>query len=835
MGKVCYVFILLSTLWFGIESCQNRKSEPEYKFGPIEDYFVSKFHTSTGYFNWNSYMQSIEDLSALPQSSARNSVEWRLEGPGNIGARANTIAIHPNNANIMYLGFSEGGVFKTEDAGISWEPIFDAQATLSIGKITIDTQNPNIIYVGTGDPNVSGYPFVGNGLYKSQDGGKTWQNIGLQETRIISDIAVDPKNSKVLYVGTMGIPFFKDKNRGLYKSIDGGITWQQSLFINDSTGVSNVVIDPEQTNTIYVSTWNRIRNNKRSLVSGPDGGVFKSTDGGQNWKRLEGGLPMTANSRVGIDISKSNPNILYAIIASGEDYNIKGIYKTEDRGESWVNIVEASEDFDPNWYSGFGWYFTGIKINPNDPNDVFVLAVDLYRTKNGGVNWELACPPWYFYDVHADKHDFTFYGDDIYLCTDGGAYKRNVNAEFWEDIENIPTTQFYRVAFNPHSPDSYFGGAQDNGTTSGNHSNIFFWERVFGGDGFQPVFDPTDPNISYVMTQNGGIYVSKDQGQFFNDATFGIEPTDPTNWDAPLVMSNKDPNVLYTGTNKIYRNSTGTDVQWEVISDTLTDPTSDFFRHDISAIDTYNDLIVAGTSDGLVWMSSNAGDTWDRISNLPNKYVSDVHISSNEDIVVTFSSYKDADNNPYIYVSTDKGLNWKSLQYNLPLTPINTVEQFTYPDHDLLLNITVVGTNSGIYWMIGGKNTWQKLGSNFPNVAVYDIVFDSKQGILLAGTFGRGIYTLNMSQVFPVGTKDDSNVNAKGKFFLRPNVVTTSIQLSANENLLGQIVQIYSHHGQLLQSIPLNATELTVMVDGLQQGVHYCKVGNDAKPFVKVK
>lgn len=831
--RIGYTIVLLSILCFGMVSCKKDAKEIPYKFGPTEDYFVSKYHASHGYFNWKSYMQSIADLNALPQSSARSGIEWQLEGPGNIGARANTLAIHPTNPNIMYIGFSEGGAFRTRDGGVSWEPIFDDQLTLSIGKITIDERNPNIVYIGTGDPNVSGYPFVGNGLYKSINGGDTWSNIGLENTRIISDIAIDPNNSNVLYVGTMGIPFYKDRNRGLYKSSNGGITWQQTLFINDSTGISNVVIDPSESNTIYVSTWNRIRNNRTSIVKGDDGGVFKSIDGGQNWTRLEGGLPLTNNSRVGIDISKSNPNILYAIIASGEDYNIKGIYKTDDGGASWTNVAETALEFDESWYAGFGWYFTGIRINPKDPNDVFVLAVDLYRTKDGGASWELACPPWYFYEVHADKHDLKFAGDHIYLCTDGGAYKRPLESEFWEDIENIPTTQFYRVAKNPHLPDIFVGGAQDNGTSSGNLSSIYAWERVFGGDGFQPVFDPSNPDLMYVMTQNGGIYVSKDRGQFFDDATLGIEPGEPTNWDAPLVISNKDGNILYTGTNKVYKNSSGPDPFWVAVSDTLTDPNSDFYRHDISTIDTYNDIIGVGTSDGLVWISTDDGNTWERMKDLPSRYVSDIHIAQDETIVVTFSSFKDGDNAPYIFVSEDKGKSWLSLQHNLPLSPINTVERFDFQYKNQINTVNIIGTNTGVYWMVEGQDTWMKFGANFPNVAVYDLVYDAESKTLVAGSFGRGIYSLEMENVFAV-TSDDEVTPKIHRFHLKPNVVTTFLEVSAQGSLVGQRIEIISPQGQSVLTATLQSIDQSVDVTRLSAGVYYCKIGTDIKPFLKV-
>ena len=500
--------LLFLILCLGVIACQPNTSDPEArlkdKLYPGEDHFFDKqFPFST--FSWNAYREALRDVKQFRDlASNRSSGEWVVEGPGNIGARINTIAIHPTNDQIILVGFSEGGIFKTINGGQDWYPVFDDQVKLSIGDITFDVQNPQIVYAGTGDPNISGFPFVGNGLYKSVDGGESWSYLGLSEVGIISQIRVSPDNSQEILVGAMGLPFIKNEHKGLYKSSDGGISWKKILFINDSTGVIDLVMHPTNKNILYATSWNRIRNNSKSLVSGPDGKIFRSVDGGLQWEELTNGLPTGPVSRIGIDIAKSNPNILYAAYTHPSTYNLEGIYKSTDGGDSWqpLPIYEPTLASLPrSLYGGFGWYFGKIRINPDNPDDVFILGVDMYRSQDGGINWSLAVPPWWTYEVHADKHDLVFKNGNIYLATDGGLYRSEVSStDNWQDIENIPATQFYRVAHNPHTPDFYYGGAQDNGSTGGNAALINEWGRIYGGDGFQMAFNPDSPFIFYASS-----------------------------------------------------------------------------------------------------------------------------------------------------------------------------------------------------------------------------------------------------------------------------------------------------------------------------------------------
>ena len=387
------------------------------------------------------------------QTKSISSLTWNVEGPGNIGGRFNCLAVHPTNSNIIYAGAATGGIFKTTDGGTTWSPIFDNQPYLAIGSITIDANNPNTIWVGTGDANISGLCYIGDGIYKSTDGGNTWTNMGLNDQHVFSKIIIDPTNSNIIYAATMGQPFVRDNNRGLYKSIDGGTTWNSILFVHDDAGIIDLVINPNNTQILYAASYNRIRNNQERLMHGPQSKIWKTTDGGTTWNPLTNGLPNFPVSRIGLTIYPSNPNILYTVIADSTQY-FQGIYKTTDGGTSWLPVDITS--LDPSCYNGYGWYFGKIYVNPSNSNQIYVLGVDSYTTSNNGLTWNAATPPWYMYIVHGDQHFMHFIdGNTILLCTDGGIYETTDNCINWTDIENIPVNQVYHANENPFVVNDY--------------------------------------------------------------------------------------------------------------------------------------------------------------------------------------------------------------------------------------------------------------------------------------------------------------------------------------------------------------------------------------------
>lgn len=799
------------------------------KLYPAEDYFLSKQFPDTT-FDMTSYEKALRSVqSFLSRPANRSQGQWLVEGPGNLGARANTIAVSPHDEKRILLGFSEGGLWLTEDGGSNWQPVFDDKLYLSIGDVVFDPINPNIAYVGTGDPNVSGFPFIGNGMYKSEDKGRTWKHIGLTETRIISQIRVSAQNNNVIYVSAMGIPFFKDRNRGVFKSEDGGATWNPILFINDSTGVCDLAIHPDNHDILYASTWNRIRNNKKSLVSGPDAKIHKTTNGGRSWTVLQNGLPDDSSSRIGIDISQSHPNVLYAAYTHPSTFNLKGIFKSEDSGESWQSLPIGEEVGLPaSIYSGFGWYFGKIRINPNDPNDIFILAVDMHRSKNGGQSWDFAAPPWYFYDVHADKHDLIFQGSNIYLTTDGGAYKSSFESEEWVDIENIPTTQFYRVGYNPHKPTYYYGGAQDNGSTGGNADLINEWERIFGGDGFQMLFHPENPEIFYVQTQNGGVFVTETGGNFFSGAATGISQAERRNWDMPIIMSHHNPDVLYTGTTRVYKNSKGHNAEWESISEILIDDNSDFFAKNISALaesETDSLLIAAGTSDGKVWMTRDGGKSWyDATSGLPKRYISGLAIWGDE-IFVSMTGYKDAENIPHIFGSNDFGQSWSSFQFDLPPVAINKVIVLPVLD-DLVYPRLIVATDAGVFFYTGDQK-WIRLGDNMPIVPVYGLGYNPTMNTIIAGTFGRSIMSFDMNQV-GYGYVSTQDIPYVSDFIqIKNTLLHQGGNLTISQKVQNRLdLEIISASGRMIRKFVLTDLEQSFNLGNISSGIYYIRVSN---------
>ena len=767
-----FAAIVLAFLFILLRSMQQSSGKPEEEteetngggLRPAEWLFTMReypdFRTDV-----KTYAQAIEQAGAAAVQRGANpgfSAPWTVQGPGNIGARVNCIKVHPTNPNIIYIGYSQGGVWKTTNGGQTWLPIFDKQPFLAIGDIELDPQQPNVVYVGTGDLNISGYPFIGDGIWRSPDGGQTWQHLGLTDQRIVSKIIIRPDNSAVIYAATMGLPFERNNDRGVYFSINSGQTWQQILHVSDSTGIIDMVMSPNDPDVIYAAAWDRIRNNQESLVSGNNARIWKTEDAGANWTMLEGGLPQEPMSRIGLSISASNPDLVMAVYVN-EALDFQGIYKTVDGGVNWS--VLPTEGLDPGFMGGFGWYFGKVFINAFNDDDIFVCGVDLWRSVDGGENWFEATPPWWQYDVHADKHDMAFpNASTCLLATDGGLYRSNDSGFNWEKIENIPASQFYRVAYNPFAPDWYYGGMQDNGTSGGNEDFINDWPRLFGGDGFQAVFHPDDENIFYFETQNGNIVGTNDGGGSYGSGDEGIEPDDRRHWDMQYILSRHDTDKMYTGTYRVYQ-SFGHLPFWFPISDDLTDGViyGDRF-HTISTLDESPldpDLLYVGTTDGNVWRGNPDLGNWTDVSaGLPDRYVSSVKASPNitNRVYVAHTGYKSNDFTAHLHRSDDQGDTWTAVSGDLPNLAINDIH--VLPGHQD--SILFVATDGGVYGTLNGGQHWERLGAGMPVIPVYDIDINPVKRTLIAGTYARSIMTFpldslqsgeNVSTFNPGGSK----------------------------------------------------------------------------------
>ena len=736
------------------ESCGYRlfKSLTDEKQFPYDNFFFQRSYPDYGNIlpAYEHARQVARDQMNRVSRSQTFNIQWNLEGPLNVGGRVNVVTIDPIDSNIMFAGTANGGIYKTTDGGANWASVVDTLSYFSVGDIKIDPTNHNIIYAGLGDPNISGYPAIGNGVLKSVDGGATWHNIGLSQTRIISRIEIHPLNHNIVYAAAMGLPYERDSMRGLYKSNNAGQTWRQVLFVSDSAGVIDLLLDNTDTNIVYAVSWNRIRQNLYGLIGGPDGKIWKSTNGGNTWAQLTNGLPGGSFSRISITKSAQNHNTLFAEYVDSATLDLYGIYKSTNAGATWTEISTAQlQPQKP--FAGFGWYFGNITVNPYNDNDIYVLGVDLWHTTNNGTTWSEVGPPWYTYQFHSDKHCLRFLGPNSMIATtDGGISKSTDGGATWNYIANLPNTQFYHVSYDPNQSGSYYGGAQDNGTAGGNSSSLALWQRYYGGDGFQQRFVPGNSQLWYTETQWGAMVYTDDGGNNFYDATSGINASETHNWDMPYIISNANSNTLYTGTSSVYQ-STGSYIPgWQSISNDMTkyNGSDDAAFHSISTIAespvNANNLYV-GTSDGNVWRSLNTGSTWTLVSaGLPNRYVTKL-IASNLHPNVVFaghSGYKDNDNIPHIHKSVDNGSTWADISGNLPPFAVNDIELSNLND-----SLIFVATDGGVYYTMNMGVNWDRLGTNLPLFQVYDIELEPSTGKLIAGTFARSIWSIGVDSI----------------------------------------------------------------------------------------
>lgn len=812
--------VLLACLFF---SCDQKEPQEklDLKSKPMD---LSNFKLSypDQSIDLKEYKKAIKKVDERRRIKTTD-FEWSMVGPTNIGGRINCIEVHPDNEQEILVGNSTGGVFRTVNGGDSWEPIADELSYLSVGAIAYDPNNPEIIFIGSGDPNIGGIPHPGNGVYRSTDGGETWSHVGLEEERIISKILIDPNNPQLIYAGAMGLPYEENTERGLYKSADSGDSWEQVLFVSESAGIIDLLMDFNDSNVLYASSWNRIRNNTISVINGPDAHIYKSVDAGENWTLIENGLPIGDKGRIGLAMSGINSNVIFSVLV-GLDSQLQGIYKSEDAGLNWTEIA-IDEGLMFNALGGFGWYFGQIRVNPNNDDEITLLGVDMFTTSDSGQSWFQSVPNWWTYEVHADKHDLVYLNDNsVLLATDGGLYKSTQDFDSWVDIDDIPNTQFYRIALNPNNPGFYTGGAQDNGTTTGNLDLINDWSRDFGGDGFQAIYDPIIAGLMYVEIQNGVFYFSYD-GYYWEEFNFGIDPEDRRNWDSPFIMSSHDNEILYTGTYRVYKNSEAPFDLWESISPDLTDGV--IFGQNFHTISTVaesevtQDLLYAGTTDGNVWVKFPDNSEWEEITEgLPDRYVTNIKTSKTLEntVFVCHSGFKDNDQTAHLHMSQDNGASWSDITGDLPEQPINHIE---------LINDSVffIGTDFGVYFTTNQGQEWERIGNNMPLFPVPDIEIDTFNNQLIAGTFARSIWTFpldsldwveeEVSDTTMIGINENDDLDQNLVF---PNPVVHSFQI---QNAEPGLYQIYSSQGQLVKQIEIQNELTEVGVSELEAGLYF--------------
>ncbi len=750
-------------------------------------------------------------------ATERSPGTWQSQGPGNYSGRVSTIEI--DSEGNIYLGYSKSGIYKSVDDGISYTPLIDDQPLLSVSDIEVDPTDDNIIYVGTGDVDISLMYGIGNGILKSTDGGSTWENIGLQEGSIVSRVHVDPTNPNLVFASTMGLPSEKSIHRGVYKSENAGESWEQILHVNDSTGIQDMLVDPTNPDIIYASGWNRLRSNTFSTVSGPDARIYRTRDGGETWKILEDDLPEGDFARVGLAMSGSDPNVIFANF--GTTQNFESMHKSFDGGDSWEMIAERGVNgLDENSHGGFAWFFGQMRVNPQDDNDIFLLGVRLYRTRDGGETWEEVTN-----GIHVDHHELIFDGDRIYVGNDGGAYRSEDLSNNWTDIDFESTGMLYKVGYNPHQPDLYYGGSQDNGTYGGNVDMFTEWFKIGGGDGFYPAFHPTEEDIYFTQSQNGWIVMQHPLG--------GVPLTSEMEgrfyWDTPYFLSPINPNLVIIASDRVYAVLVDVDegtITTTPLGDVLTEPDSEWWSHSISTISQSpedGNILYAGTTDGLVWRSLDFGNSWEEINaGIPRRFVSKIVASPSEAnrVFVTLTGYRDGDYIPHIFRSDNLGETWVDISSSLP--PFSVNDLIVYPNSQD--QILFAATDGGVYFSEDAGANWDRLGENMPIIPAWDLEYYEATNQLVVGTYGKGIQNFDLTQVDiePMS----SNVNSISEKYIKlyPNVVTTSFQIRS-PNVDEYYYSILDSNGKIHAKGTFNGDKL-IDCQFLQAGVFYVKCWN---------
>jgi photosystem II stability/assembly factor-like uncharacterized protein len=709
-----------------------------------------------------------EIKDSLVNSRLVSGLKFRNIGPAFTSGRIGDFAVNPNNHSEFYVAVASGHIWKTTNKGITFEPIFDNYGAYSIGCLAMDPNNTNVVWAGTGENNHQRALGYGNGVYKTVNGGKSWKNMGLKDSRQIGMILIDPRNSNVVYVAAEGSAWGPGGERGLYKTTNGGESWERVLYISENTGVNNIICDPRNPDILYASSEQRRRHVFTKIGGGPETALYKSEDAGKTWRKLTDGLPKEDMGGMGIAISPQNPDVLYAIIEAANDAG--GFFRSANRGESWVKMSS---------HVSSGQYYNELFCDPVQFDKIYSVETYSHVTTDGGKTWSRLSSKERHVDDHALWIDPTN-NNHVMIGGDGGIYiTYNIEQGDWNFVSNLPVTQFYRVGLDNAEPFyNVYGGTQDNNTLGGPSRNTSSagvasseWIVTVGGDGFWARVDPTNPDIVYSEWQYGNLVrYDKKSGERINikPQPRKGEQTYKWNWDSPLIISPHSHTRLYFAANKLFRSDDRGDT-WEVISDDLTaqidrntwpvmgkywsadavmkDVSTSLFGTIVSLDESpiKENLIYVGTDDGLIQITEDAGKTWRKVSSFPGvpqyTYVSDIFASRFDENVVfaSFRNLKNDDFKPYILKSSDKGRTWLSISSNLPENgSVHTIEQdFIKPD------LLFVGTEFGAFFTINGGQSWVELKSGLPSVAVYDMAIQQRESDLVLATFGRGFYILD--------------------------------------------------------------------------------------------
>ncbi|MCP2619796.1 hypothetical protein NLC35_00905 [Candidatus Aminicenantes bacterium AC-334-K16] len=730
----------------------------------------------------------------MKKNSPFKDLKWQFLGPTNVSGRCTDVAVvTPKGKNYtIYVATASGGVWKTENEGTTWVPIFDQELSTSIGDIAIAPSDPNIIWVGTGEANIFRSSHAGCGIYKSTDGGQTWQYMGLTDTNTIARIVIHPQNPDIVYVAASGHEWTHNSERGVYKTTDGGKTWTKILYVNEQTGAIDLVMDPSQPETLYAATWQRIRkkwSDPRNEPHYKGSGIWKTVDGGKTWKQINRGLPEAPfRGRIGLDICRSKPNVLYAFIDNyellrelteeekadvyvrGLGKHIKGatVYRSDDGGETWRLVAPTTKEMEKylERHSGtYGWVFGQIRVDPNNPDRVFLMGVGMSVSTDGGKTFKRVRNMY-----HGDHHGLWIDPDNsnyIVNVNDGGLEISYDGGQTWRNFRhNLPVCQFFNINYDMDTPFHVYGSMQDHGSfravvdlSRGRDAiPVQEFERAPGGEGSHHAIDPTNPNIVYSCGFYGQLSrtdLSKkgpERSKLIVPRVYPDEPPLRGQWLAHFIISPHNPNIIYHGMQYLFRSLDRGDT-WERISPDLT-----YFKpaeqgnipyHTITAISEsplkYG-LIYVGTDCGRVSVTKDGGKTWKEITKgLPyQKWVSRIVASKYDMATVYLTQHGRADDDftAYIWKSTDFGTTWVNIAKGVPLGPVNVIRE-----DPVDRNILYVGTDLGVYVTKDGGQSWHVLGGNLPSCFVRDLIIHPRDNIIVIATHGRGMWVMDANPI----------------------------------------------------------------------------------------
>lgn len=718
-----------------------------------------------------SFAKDDEDTSLLSSKTFKG-LEFRNIGPAFMSGRIADIAIDPTDESIWYVGVGSGGVWKTVNSGVTWKPVFDDESVYSIGAVVLDPQNSNTVWVGTGE-NVGGrHVSFGDGVYRSQDGGNSWKNMGLKDSRHISEIIVHPKNPDIIWVAAQGNLWASGGERGLYKSVDGGENWTRTLGDDEWVGVTDLVTDPRDPDVMYAATWQRHRTVAAYYGGGPGSGIHKSVDGGDTWLELQNGLPKGEMGKIGLAISPMQPDVVYAAI---ELNRRKGaVYRSANRGASWEKGADAVA-------GGTGpHYYQELYVSPHYFDHIYLAGVRMQESKDGGKTFVTMKEE----HKHSDNHAMEFVASDknyMMVGSDGGIYESFDNGANWRYVSNLPITQYYKVALDDDAPFyNIYGGTQDNNTQGGPSRTDTLhgilnsdWEVVLFGDGHQPATEPGNPDIVYAEWQQGNLTrYDRTNGEivYIKPQPAKGEGPERYNWDAPILVSPHSSTRLYFASHRVWRSDDRGDT-WQAISGDLTKNLERIRQPimggqqswdgawDIYAMSQYSTitslaesplqegLIYAGTDDGYIQVSENSGQDWRKVDvgNLPKvpdtAFVNDIKadLFDADTVYITLDNHKYGDFKPYVLKSTNRGRSWKSITANLPDTHIVWRIVQDHVDKNLMF----AGTEFGLFFTANGGKKWVELNGGIPTISFRDLAIQRRENDLVGASFGRGFYVLD--------------------------------------------------------------------------------------------